>query len=237
MPNPLLKFKNLSQKPRARSALALMMTCTLAALMSYKRIGEATHEILGVFMIALVCFHCTLNLQWLKSAFKTRPKPSKILSLSINLASLICLLGLLSSAFFISKYVFSFLGLHNGASTARTVHLLAAYWGFMFICLHIGLHIDTLTKMASSALKRESVFMKFCLKALFFVTAIYGAYAFYKRDIGAYMLLKNEFAFFDFDENLALFFTDHIAMMTSFAICGYLAQKLLKRLDALSYLP
>ncbi len=127
MPNPLLKFKNLSQKPRARSALALMMTCTLAALMSYKRIGEATHEILGILMIALVCFHCKLNLQWLKAAFKSRPKPSKILSLGINLASLICLLRLLFSALLVSKYVFSFLGLHNGASTARTVHLLAAY--------------------------------------------------------------------------------------------------------------
>lgn len=236
MPNPL-KFKNLSRKTHVRSALALMMTCTLVALMSYKRIGEATHEILGVLMIALVCFHCTLNLQWLKSAFKTRPKPSKILSLGINLASLICLIGLLSSAFFISKYVFGFLGLHNGASTARTVHLLAAYWGFMFICLHIGFHIDTLTKMTSSMFKRNGIFMKFCFKAMLFATAIYGAYAFYKRDIGVYMFLRNEFAFFDFGENLALFFADHIAMMTSFALCDYLIQKLLKRLDALSYLP
>ncbi|UEB49651.1 hypothetical protein [Campylobacter curvus] len=104
----------------------------------------------------------------------------------------------------------------------------------MFICLHIGLHIDTLTKMTSSTLKRNGIFMKFCLKALFFVTAIYGAYAFYKRDIGVYMFLRNEFAFFDFGKNLALFFADHIAMMISFAFCGYLAQKLLKRLDAFS---
>ena len=59
----------------------------------------------------------------------------------------------------------------------------------------------------------------------------YGVYAFFHREIGAYMTLKTAFVFFDFTEPLALFFLDYLAVMGLFAVIGYYAVKLLQRLD------
>lgn len=47
--------------------------------------------------------------------------------------------------------------------------------------------------------------------------AVYGGYAFIKRDIGLYMTLQNMFVFFDFEEPLVFFILDCLAafMMAS----------------------
>ena len=39
----------------------------------------------------------------------------------------------------LSRYVFRFLHL-GGAATARTVHLLASYWGLVLMSFHAGMH-------------------------------------------------------------------------------------------------
>ena len=57
----------------------------------------------------------------------------------------------------------------------------------------------------------------------------YGVYAFIKREIGSYMILKNQFVFFDFGEPLILFLLDYIAVMGLFVFVGhYLAKVLMK---------
>ena len=58
--------------------------------------------------------------------------------------------------------------------------------------------------------------------------ATYGVYAFVKRDIGSYMLLRNEFVFFNFEEPLAFFFADYLAVMGLFVFLGHYAAKGLK---------
>lgn len=51
-----------------------------------------------------------------------------------------------------------------------------------------------------------------------------------KREIGSYMLLKNQFVFFDFDELLILFLLDYMAAMGLFVFIGYyLAEGMKKR--------
>lgn len=48
-----------------------------------------------------------------------------------------------------------------------------------------------------------------------------AAYAFIKREIGSYMLLKNQFVFFDYEEPLILFLLDYIAVMGLFMFVGH----------------
>ena len=65
------------------------------------------------------------------------------------------------------------------------------------------------------------------MRAAGFLIAGYGIYAFFKRDIGSYMILKNQFVFFDFNEPLILFLLDYTAVMGLFVFIGpYIGQGL-----------
>ena len=61
------------------------------------------------------------------------------------------------------------------------------------------------------------------------VIAVYGVYAFWKRDIGNYMLLKTEFVFFNYEEPLIFFFLDYLAVMGLFIFAGYYISRFLKK--------
>lgn len=58
-----------------------------------------------------------------------------------------------------------------------------------------------------------------------------GILAFIKREIGDYMLLRNQFVFFDFDEPLLLLLVDHIAIMGLFVFIGHYLSEGLKRMS------
>ena len=59
---------------------------------------------------------------------------------------------------------------------------------------------------------------------LFLLIAIYGVYAFIKREIGDYMLMKVMFAFFDFGESRVIFLLDYAAVMVLVAEIAFWVQ-------------
>ena len=61
------------------------------------------------------------------------------------------------------------------------------------------------------------------------LVAAYGAYAFVKRDFGEFLLLRVHFVFFDFDEPLALFLLDYVAIFLFFAVLGYYVSKIMRQ--------
>ena len=58
----------------------------------------------------------------------------------------------------------------------------------------------------------------------------FGIFAFLRREVGAYLLGQIQFAFFDFEEPLALFFLDYLAIMGLFVWVGHYLGMLLRRL-------
>lgn len=73
--------------------------------------------------------------------------------------------------------------------------------------------------------KKASAVPVWILRGSAFLTAAYGAYASWKRGVWEYMFLKNQFVFFDFDEPLAIFLADYIAVLALFVWCGHYASK------------
>ena len=123
------------------------MIATLLLLMAYSlvygdnpTIGEAVHEWLGVGMFALFVPHHILNRKWCKGIFRRRYTPYRILQTVLVLLILLSMCGSMISGILLSRTVFSFLGSRGGQMTAQTVHMLSAYWGFVFMSLHLGLH-------------------------------------------------------------------------------------------------
>ena len=118
-----------------------------------------------------------------------------------------------------SKHLYTFLPTDGLSSIAREIHLPLANWGFVLMSLHAGTHLGA---MLPKGQKKTTVLA--CLGAV----SLYGAYAFVKRQIPAYMFLKLPFAFFDYSEPQAFFLADYLAVMVLFALFGYGIMKLLK---------
>lgn len=82
--------------------------------------------------------------------------------------------------------------------------------------------------MAKKAVKYPSAVRTWILRILALTIAGYGVFAFAKREIGSYMLLRIQFAFFDFEEPLIFFLLDYAAVMGLFIFIGHYLAKILK---------
>lgn len=98
--------------------------------------------------------------------------------------------------------------------------MISAYWGFVLMSVHLGFHWSMMMGMAKKFFPKPSAVRKWVLRILALVIAGYGVYAFIRRDIGIYMLLRSHFVFFDYEEPLVFFYLDYIAVMGLFIWIG-----------------
>lgn len=207
----------------------ILMTVVLLLLAAYSLVGEMFHEWLGISMFALFILHHVLNSAWLRNLLKGKYTPFRILQTVLVVLMMISILGSVVSGVILSRYALPFLPITGGQSWARTVHMLCAYWGFVFLSLHLGLHWNMIMGMAKKMWRKPSVTRAWIVRIIGFMIAAYGIYAFHKREIGSYMFLRNRFVFFDFDEPLILFLLDYIAIMGLFVFVGHYIWRCLSR--------
>ncbi len=192
------------------------MTVMLLLLMTYELIGEAVHEWLGIGMFGLFIIHHILNRKWSRCIFKGKYTVLRVWQTILVTGILLTMAGSMYSGVILSEHALSFLPIKGGRAFAREVHMLSSYWGFILMSLHIGLHWCIMLGMAKRFVKELPAAGKWLLRGIAAFIAGYGVYAFIQREIGQYMLLKNHFAFFDFEEPLIFFLADYIAVMTLF---------------------
>ena len=142
----------MSRKMILKIAADILMTAALPLLMCYSLVGEFTHEVIGIIMFALFIAHHVLNFGWVKNLFKGKYTLQRTVNTFVNATIFICMLGLMYSGIVMSKHVFAFLHF-GGASFARTVHMLCAYWGFVLMSLHLGMHIRIIIGAMKKSMK------------------------------------------------------------------------------------
>lgn len=218
----------MKSKQKLKIVVDVAMTASLLLLMTYERIGQAVHEWLGIGMFVLFVLHHILNRKWCKALFKGKYTILRILQTTLVAAVLLCMLGSMVSGIMLSRYVFEFLPIDTGHSFARMLHMFSAYWGFVFMSLHLGFHWKMIMKITKKPFKKPSAIRKWILRTVVVLISGYGIYAFTKCDIGSYMLLKNLFVFFDFEEPIILFLLNYIAVMGLFVTISYYASLYLK---------
>lgn len=200
-------------KQKMKIAMDLLMMILLFILNGYQFYSESMHEWLGVMILVCFILHNALNFNWYKTIRKGRYSTVRIVYLIINFLVFICMLMQMYSGIIMSRHVFSFLNLHGAMSFVRRMHILGAYWGFLLIGVHLGLHWKTLIKrMWGNSRKYE----KFPSKLSFVVgtmITLYGIYALFKRQFPTYLFLKSEFVFMDFNEFPLFFYIDYLAIM------------------------
>ena len=176
------------------------MTVLLMLLMAFELIGRTAHEWIGVGMFVLFIIHHILNRNWSKNLFRGKYPPVRVLQTILAALVFLAMLGSFISAVLISRNVFAFLSLRHGAALGRIMHMLCAYWGFVLLSLHLGLHWSTILSMARRLMRKPSRTRRIALSTFGNCIALYGIYALIHRGIPSYLFLQAQFVFFDFDE-------------------------------------
>ncbi len=217
----------MSAKRKIRMATDLVIITLLPVLMAYSLVGEAVHEWLGIVMSLLFIIHHIFNRHWYKNLIKGPYPPLRMLSAGINLLLVVVMITLPVSGIMMAKHTFHFIRFPSGAASARLIHLLASYWGFVLMCLHLGLHWNIVLGKIKRAMgiTKKSLWRAWLLRMPGVAGSIYGGYVFFKRGFAEYMFLKTQFVFYDYDKPLSLFFMDYLAVMALFVFIGHYVTK------------
>lgn len=205
-------------KQKAKITIDILMTALLVVLMAYPVTGQAVHEWVGAGMFLLFLAHHIFNLYWLKTLGKGKYNGQRILRTAVDVLLLADMLALMVSGIRLSRYVFTFLPGLGSAATARRLHMLASYWGFVLMGFHLGLHGGAVTAPLRRRSGGKGGPLPWCAGA---AAGLYGVYAVWKHQIWQYLTLRSEFIQFDFDRPAALYFLDHFCMTALFALLAY----------------
>ena len=212
----------------------IMMTAALYACMAYMLVGEEAHEWIGSGLALLFILHNALNRKWYAALLTGRYTPLRAFQAAVNLLCLASMAAAAVSGAAMSRYLYDIPFLSGGASLARTVHMLAAYWGYCFISLHLGLHWSMMLGMMKNAAapQRAPRWITPLLRTAGAAAALLGAHALMRHNLLDYMFLRNQFVFFDTERPLCLFFLDYAAIMALWAWLAHYARLALIKVSA-----
>ena len=216
---PILKIK---------IAVDAAMSVSMLLLMAYGLVGEAAHEWIGMGMFALFVAHHILNLKWLLAVGKGKYTPIRVLQTALVGIIFLSMFGSMISGVVLSRYVFAFFPKHSGYELAQQVHILCAYWGFVCMSLHLGFHWSMVLAMARKHLP-SSLPRTWSLRLIGWLWAAYGAFAFQRRGVSLYLLLRSHFVFYDYSEPVILFLIDYLSVMVVFVLIGYYLSQVIRK--------
>ncbi len=204
----------------SKPAIDLVMTVIMLVAMANRFTGNTIHELVGVLIFVLFIVHNILNRRWYQTVLnKGKNNVLRILNTAVNLLLLVTMVTLMASAVPISRTVFAFIPV-NGGMIARQIHVLAAYWGFILMSVHLGMHwgmvIGVVSKM--TGITGTNHICTMALRIMTVLIAVYGVHASFERDVGSKLILYYTYSYWNFDESAMFFFTDYLSIM-GFCIC------------------
>ena len=184
-----------------RMTIDITMTILSIILMggNYLFPADIMHEILGVGLFVLWAVHIILNRRWYGAIFHGKYNPYSVMQTVINCCILICTIFLMISGIILSNHIFTFLNIQDGLGFARIAHLLASHWYYLFMSLHIGLHVGMIANKIESS---QNIARKIIFSILLALACVYGLYAFIARGVWRYLILQQQFFFFDFERDV-----------------------------------
>ena len=136
--------------------------------------------------------------------------------------------GSMVSGIILSEHIFHFEKPFIVSDMARQVHMFCAYWGMILMSVHIGMHWRVIVVMCGRLFSENSILRQWISRLLAFGIAFFGAYAFQKRQIVNYLLMKNHFLFLNPTDTIGIFLFDYLAVMVCVIWISYYAGCLIK---------
>ena len=214
----------MTNKPKIKIAVDLVMTITLLLLMLFQITGQQVHEYLGIMMLCLFLEHNFLNRKWYRHLFKGKYKFYRLVQTILNICILITMLGLGYSGMVMAQYVpFS---ISESISLARRLHLACSYWGFVLMSVHLGMHLRQMMNMFKKYIHLKTNVLKI-IKLMIVIICLYGIYCFIQNNMMSYMFLINEFVFFDFEKNTFIVLLEYLSVMELWVNIGYFITRMI----------
>ena len=217
---------------KVKISIDILMTLLLLFLMGYQFWGDFAHEWAGTAMFVLFLAHHILNRNWYRNLFRGKYSPRRVLQLLINIALTAVMAGMMVSGIMLSRHVFTFLSIQGGASFARILHMVCAYWGYVLMALHLGLHFSMILQIVGKRGKNKQLLSRKRKITVFLLAtgiAAYGASVFIRRRLMDYMLIRTQFVFLNFGESKIYFYAEYLCMMGFFIYIIHYAVKLLQK--------
>lgn len=202
-------------------SIDLLMFLALLLLMPYEMVGETAHEWIGMAIFILFILHHLMNRRWTGNLRKGRYTPVRVIQTVLAFVLLVLMIGSMTSGILLSRHIFKSVNIAGTANLARNVHMICAYWGFVLMAVHLGIHWNMFIGMLQKRTGTWTGKQLWALRILAFSIAAYGVHAFIRRDIGNYMFLKNHFVFFDFTEPVIFLLRDYLAAACLFVLLGH----------------
>ena len=214
-----------------KMCIDFVMTVVLLCQMAYMLIGETAHEWMGTALFLLFILHHILNWRWYKNLSAGKYSAVRILQTIVDFLVLFSMIGLMISGIMMSREVFAFLPIGGGMGFARILHMLTAYWGFIFMSIHLGLHWGMIMGMIRklSGTSKIVPVRTWILRVLAVIICCFGIYSFFKHNIADYLFVRSQFVFFDLEQPLILFFGEYLAMMGLWVCIAYYAVRLISK--------
>ncbi len=196
-----------------RRIIDVLMTAALMLQMSMQ-----ITEYIGITFVALFLIHSYLNRRWYGALFRGKYNLLRAFSTVVNISLLIAFIMTAFSGIIMSEN-FPALNIESLTSFARVAHLSCAYLSFVLMGLHLGLHWGMIAGRIKSLWPA----------ILAIIISGYGLYTFINQDIFSYIILRNQFAFIDYEKNFALVILENISMLSFWVLIGYQTSKILTR--------
>lgn len=210
-----LKFKS-------KIVLDIIMFILLLLCMSYSK----WHEYLGIILCIGFIIHCILQKNYFAKIISLKYTLYNSFILIINLLTFLTMFGLIISSLIFLDYIPLFLktSFPNLINFARTLHLLSAYWGFILISMHLGLHWQIFYNLITKYTKNKLSYL-LNSKLILWIIFLYGLNNFIHYDLISYMLLQNNFVYFNPSQSLLSFFVDYLSIVATFIILSNYLRK------------
>jgi Domain of unknown function (DUF4405) len=203
-----------------RLVIDLAMTVLMLVVMAYHVTGNAIHEMVGAVLFMLFIFHNILNRRWYKTIIRGKYNVRRILKIMVNLLFLVSMVVVVISSVPISRDVFPYFPINNDM-IVRQIHVLTAYWGFIFMAVHIGLSwgtiINAVRKM--TGITGMSRIRTIVLRVLAVLIVVYGVQTSFERDLGSKLIIYDPFGSYLLDNSAMGFLLDYLSIMGIY-ICG-----------------
>ena len=127
---------------KLRIPLDITMTALSVILMGGTVLfpNDKVHQILGMVLIALWAAHIALNRKWYGAVLKGKYNPYRIMQTVVNFGILLCAILLAVSGMMMAWFVPESVNVPLGF--ARTAHLVSSHWYYIFMCTHLGMHVE-----------------------------------------------------------------------------------------------
>lgn len=218
-----------NKKLMVKILIDIGMTVCLLLLMPYSLLNETAHEWIGMAMFALFIMHHVLNHKWLTSVAKGKYTMFRVAQTILVMVVFALMISSMISGILLSNHIFKMIRIPGTYVTASQIHMFSAYWGFVAMSLHLGIHWNIIIAMIGKLWKKPSTIRKWTARGVAVIAAAYGVYAFGVRQIGGYLLMKMHFVFYDYEEGVIPFLTDYLAVMILLVFIGYYGGVMLRR--------